>query len=361
MLALLIATLAFSTSLTQPVLGALADRLGRRAVGGIGVIVSAALVSLLGVAPSVGLLFGLLLVGGLGSGAFHPAGASMARASGARNVELAVSLFGAGGTLGLALGPVLALSLVAAFGLGFTPWLMIPGVLVGALLLLVVPPQERTAPADRRLLDWRLVRGPVGLLTLSELASSIAFVTFSSAAPLWLVSRGVARDSLLIGWTLAAFSASAAGGGILAAALSARVSRRLLVSGSMLVAPLPLFAVFFLEPGTPLFFLAVVLAGALVNAGFPLKVVSAQELAPRSVAAASGLLMGFTSGTAGVLYIGVGRLQETIGLAAAMGLSYLGLLPGAILAYAVMARRDTAKQASNPVGALALRSCRCSG
>ena len=35
-LALLVATLAFSTSVTQPLFGALSDRLGRRLVGGLG-------------------------------------------------------------------------------------------------------------------------------------------------------------------------------------------------------------------------------------------------------------------------------------------------------------------------------------
>ena len=47
-LALLVAALAFSSSLTQPLFGALADRLGRRAVGGIGVMLSAMLMSLIG-------------------------------------------------------------------------------------------------------------------------------------------------------------------------------------------------------------------------------------------------------------------------------------------------------------------------
>ena len=119
-LALLIAMLSFSTSVTQPLMGTLSDRFGMRLVGAVGIVLNVSLLSLIGVAPTVPLLFALLFIGGLGSAAFHPAGTSMARAAGSRHKGLAVSLFGAGGTLGLALGPVIVLSVVSTFGLSFT-------------------------------------------------------------------------------------------------------------------------------------------------------------------------------------------------------------------------------------------------
>ena len=125
---------------------------------------------------------------------------------------------------------------------------------------------------------------------------------------------------------------------------------------------MPLFAVFFLQPGTPPFFLAVMLAGGLVNAGLPLKVVSAQELAPHAVATASGMLMGFAMGTAGVLYIGIGWLQQVIGFVPAMSLSYLLMIPGAILALYVLAERGAATETSGQAAvavAVAGGPCRC--
>ena len=157
--------------------------------------------------------------------------------------------------------------------------------------------------------------------------------------PLWLVqARGLAYDSALIGWTLASFSLAAAVGGVIAGVLSARFSRRWLVAGSMILAPLPSWVLFRLEPGTAPYFLVVMAAGALLHAGSPVLVVSAQDLAPHAVAAASGMLMGFAAGTAGVLYIGVGHLQELIGLAPAMSLIYLLPIPGALLAFHVLGK-----------------------
>lgn len=338
-LAALVGTLWFSNSVTQPLFGALADRVGSRLIGAAGVVLTAALLALIGVAPSVWALFALLLVGGLGSAAFHPAAISMARPAGGARGGLAVSIVSAGGTLGLALGPVIVLGIVSTFGLGFTPWLMAPGVVLGVLMYFVVPAPAPTRGRDRRLFDTRLVAGPVGLLSLVAIFSNVSSVTFVSAIPLWMVAtHDVARDSALLGWTLGAFNLSAALGGILAGALAARLNRRLLVAGTLLLAVPPLFAVFLLEPGTPLFLLAVVLAGALGHASLPVMIVSAQDMASDAMATASGMLMGFAVGTAGVLYVAVGWLQELIGLVPAMSVSYLLLVPAALLGFRVFTR-----------------------
>jgi FSR family fosmidomycin resistance protein-like MFS transporter len=66
--------------------------------------------------------------------------------------------------------------------------------------------------------------------------------------------------------------------------------------------------------------------------------VSAQDLAPNAVATASGMLMGFTWGTAGVAYIGFGAIQQAIGLVPAMAAAFAFLIPAAALAGAVLHR-----------------------
>jgi FSR family fosmidomycin resistance protein-like MFS transporter len=361
-LALLVATFSFSAAVMQPMMGALADRIGRRLVAPLGVVLSAALISLVGVVPAVPLLVGLLLVGGLGSAAFHPAGTSIARAAVTGNPGLAVSLFSAGGTLGVALGPVLVLAMVATSGLEATRWLLLLGLALGAVTYLVVPPQERCAPGGcPKLVDLQLFTGPVGLLTLAGILASIASITFTSAIPLWLVNeQDLARDDALIGWTLSAFSLAAALGGVLAGLLGTRFSRRSLAAGSMLLAPLPLFALFRLDPGTPVFFLAVALAGGLINAGMPLLLVSAQDLAPHAMGTASGMLMGFGTGVAGLLYVLVGRLQETLGLTPAMGMSYLALIPGGLLALAILSRNRAALEQTGQTR-IPVSTCLCAG
>ncbi len=339
-LALLVATLSFSSSVTQPLFGGVADRYGRRVLAAVGVATSSVLLSLIAVAPSPIWLFALLLVGGLGSAAFHPAGTGLARGLGGGRKGLAVSVFSAGGTLGLAVGPLVIGALAVSGRLDLSPWLMLPGLVGAVAVYALVPAQPRPPRAERpKLLDLSLLRGPVGLLALAGILRSISFVTFVNAVPLWLVgTRGFAADDPVVFWSLTVFSLSAGLGGIASGAVERRVPRQFLITGSMLLALVPLGLLFVVAPGGGLFFACVALAGALVNGGLPLMIVAAQDLAPQAIGAASGLMMGFTWGMAGVLYIGIGALQETIGVQPAILLSFLSLLPGAMIAYGVLQR-----------------------
>jgi FSR family fosmidomycin resistance protein-like MFS transporter len=138
--------------------------------------------------------------------------------------------------------------------------------------------------------------------------------------------------------------------------LSNRLGARRLIVSSLLLALLPLYSIFFLQPGSLSYFVMVGMAGALVNAGMPMLIVSAQDLAPKAAAAtAAGMLMGFSAGMAGLVYVGIGWLQESIGLASAMATGYLALIVGAVLAAIVIKPRSIPEEA--PVESL---SCLCS-
>lgn len=339
-LAVLVAALWATSSVTQPFLGALADRVSRRALAAAGMVTSSLLLSLVGVVPTVPLLFAVVAAGGLGSAALHPVAGALAHRHGGERASLAVGLFSAGGQVGYALGPFAILAVVAALGLAGTPWLMLPGLVLGAAVWLLLPPEEPRGelPGPRSCLRC-LMRGPVALLATASVLGDLAFVTFTSAIPLWLVEeRGIARDDAVIAATLAAFAVGASAGAVAAGWLDRHIDRRVLVSGTMLAAILPLVAVLHLPAGGPIGLGAALVAGALVYANFPLMIVSAQQLAPHSVAAASGMLMGLATGVAGVLYIAVGRLQELLGVTDALTLAYLALIPGALLALRVLGR-----------------------
>lgn len=336
-LAMLVATLSLSTSFVQPLFGSVADRFGRRATAAFGALLIAVLLSLMGVMPNVPLLFLCLLIGGLGSAAFHPAGTAMARESG-KNKGLAVGMFSFGGTIGLAIGPIVALFIIANFGLQWTPIVMIPGVILALLMFVLMPKVDMSQIEKRKFFDISLFNGPVGLLAIVGILRSITYVTFASGMPLWLVSQGIARDSSVIGWTLAIFSFAAGFGGILAGYLTPYLNRQILITATMLAA-LPIFLMLFnVEIASPSYYGLLVLGGILVNAGLPLMIVSAQDLAPNAIGTASGIMMGFSWGTAGLFYIIVGRMQELVGLEAAMSMAYCLLIPGAILAFYIFRR-----------------------
>ena len=151
--------------------------------------------------------------------------------------------------------------------------------------------------------------------------------------------RGFAPDSAVIGATLATYGFASATAGLLSGLLERRVGRVRLIVGSMLLAAPVLAVVLTLAPGTLGYYAAVAVGAMLTNASVPLLVVSAQDLAPHAVGAASGMLMGFTWGIAGVAYIGFGAVQAWLGLAPALVASFFFLWPAAVLAGVVLARQ----------------------
>lgn len=341
-LALFVATLSFSSSVLQPLFGAVADRLGRRIVAAVGVTTTSVILSLMGITPTSWLLVPLLLVGGLGSAAFHPAGTSLARSAAGTKRGLALGVFSAGGTTGMAFGPLVIGVLIIKDWLHLSPLLMIPGVVFGALIYLLVPVQERPSAVHRpKLFDLELFKGPVGQLCLAGILRSICWTAVINGAPLWLVNaKGLAPSSAVVFWTITVFTIAGSAGGILAGLVEHRFSRQALVTGTMLLAMVPLYGMLLSAPGSALYFACVALSGVLVNGGLPIMVVSAQDMAPHAVATASGMMMGLTWGTAGVLYLGVGAVQGAIGMNAAMALSVLPLVPGALIAYRVLSSRS---------------------
>ena len=338
-LAALVAVIAISANVLQAFAGALTDRWGRRRAAALGLLLSSVLMSFIAVAPSVAILVALLAFGGIGSAVFHPGAVAMMRGVGGR-VSLNVGLFAAGGAVGTAVMPVIALAVLRGYGPEYVPLLSLVGVALAAALFAFSPAQTRARGATRpKVFDAALFRGPVGALALAGIMRATAFVSFSNAMPLYLVNvRGFAADAPVIGSTLAAYGFAAAAAGLLAGALEARLGRVRLIVTTMLLAVPVLAATLTVEPGSALFFVLVALSGLLTNASVPLLVVSAQDLAPHAVGSASGMLMGFTWGMAGVAYLAFGTLQELFGITPALLISFAFLVPAAALAAAVLRR-----------------------
>ena len=338
-LASLVAVISLSANVLQPFMGVFTDRWGRRRAAALGLLLSSVLMSFIAVANSVVALVLMLIIGGLGSAIFHPGAVAMMRDTGPRK-SLAVGVFAAGGALGSAIMPVLVLYMLRSYGPHTIPWLALIGVALAVLLFVYSPPSATPKRSDPiKVFDRELFFGPVGLLSLAGILRASAFVSFSSAMPLYLVgSRGVSPDAALIGSTLMVYGVASAAVGMLSGWLEPRVGRVRLVVGSMLLAAPTLALVLALEPGSWGYFAAIAAGAMLTNASLPLLVVSAQDLAPHAVGTASGMQMGFTWGIAGVAYIGFGALQAAIGIAPALLASFSLLWPAALVAGMVLGR-----------------------
>src|SRR5882762_1373995 len=131
-------SLAYSgmAAISQPLFGVFADRFGTRLTG-VSLAWTAVTFALIGFVPNFPLLVALACASGLGSGAFHPFGALDVRALlPAWRRSFGMSIYVTAGTVGVALGPLIGIGLLALFGgLHGTGLLVIPGLAAGAYLL----------------------------------------------------------------------------------------------------------------------------------------------------------------------------------------------------------------------------------
>lgn len=345
-LATFVAVIAITANVMQAVMGLFTDRWGRRKAAALGLLVTSSVLPFVPLASNATVLIVLLIVGGLGSAIFHPGAVSLARDASERK-SLVVSIFSSGGSAGAAIMPVIALFVLRTFGASYVPWLGVIGIVTAAVLFLKAPPEAPTHPHARpRIFEKSLIFGPVGLLTVAGILRALAFVSFLNAMPLFLVHvRGFASDAPILGTTLLVYNLTAALGAMIMGALDGRFNRITLLVVSMVLAVPVLALTLVLPAGGLLFYVAVGLGGALTNSSVPLLVVSAQDLAPNHIGAASGMLMGFTWGTAGVIYIAFGALQQFVGLQPALLIAFVFLIPAAALTWFVLKRHRPAPAA----------------
>jgi len=320
-----------AASFTQPVVGLMADRVGPRWLVLLGPAMTCTAMSILGVLPNYVALAAALVMAGLGTAAFHPAAAALAGGASEDRRGLAVSVFSAGGTIGVAVGPALIAALVGRFGLSVTPALLLPAWALVGVLVWRMPPVARAVREVRLRLRTHPQTGQLaklwGIAVLREFVGA-SYMSFLSV--LW-VGRGASVT--LGGLSLTVFALAGALGGIAGGRLSDRLGRRRVIVGALLAA-VPFLYLFLITDG-PLSMAFLALGGMLLLASNPVSVAFAQELFPEHRGTVSGLVMGFAWGVGALLITLVGYLGDLLGLETALGLVTACLLPAALVAAAL--------------------------
>lgn len=333
--------LSLASSLLQPLLGYLADRFGRRRFVAAGPLMAGVFLSLIGLAPSATILALLLILGGLGSAAFHPPGATLAaRIEEGGRSGLRLSFFSFGGTLGFALGPLAAVGIVALVGLEGLWSAMVPGVVLALLLLRILPRGIRDRatgrpPSPARLL--RHLRGPLGVIFGISAVGAFVQRTYLTMEPIVVSEAGGSEATGAL--MLSVYLAAQAGGTLTGGWLADRVERSALLAVLTLLAVPPHVLAVLLAPGSAGALTFAAAAGFLNMAILPPIVVSAQELVPEGAAATSGIVMGlaWAAGSVGVLL--TGALADHLGARTATLWSMPVLLAATALALHPALRR----------------------
>jgi len=302
------------TSLSQAVFGFLRDRRPAPVWLWAGPALGIVCMCLLGQVDSLPALFLLLIVGGVGIGAFHPEAAVRVGSMLPGHRTRALALFMFGGSLGLALGPVLSGQIVGRWGLPGLTYLM-PCMLAALLVLRWVgnmscwntaagdpcvaqsPPQGKQRAAIGELLEGR-----TGFAMQLLLVCSLRLVPnmgMNKVLAFALQRKGY--DEAVIGQVQSLFLVAASVGMLVLAFRFPRGWERVF----MIVCPLagvPLLYGLSLQ-GNPMWLqLALLVPTGLVLWGTaPAMVSYAQQQFPRGAGVASALTMGVAWGVGGLI------------------------------------------------------------
>ena len=301
----------FLAFVVQPPVGYLADRHPSRFFALGGPLLVMMFIPLTGITTSFWMLVLFVCLGSVGSSMYHPTAAGMVEPYAGRHFGLALSIFGTGGTLSFAIGPIFISWLVGRYGLSATPFSMILGFAVFAFLCISVPvPQASTIKNRGFIGSLKEIFGPVWLpIVLICLVMTLrAFVgeSFMTFLPVMVARQGYSLVS--IGALVSLYSVAGVLSGLLAGHLSDRIGFKPVFISALLLATPNLLALLYL-PGNWIFLFAF-LAGFFIMAPLPLGLALAQRLAPQGKSMASSLMMGLSFGTGGLLAPLTGMLAD---------------------------------------------------
>jgi FSR family fosmidomycin resistance protein-like MFS transporter len=297
------------SSVPQPFIGVLVDRLRPDWLAAAGIGLAGVGLGLSGLVPTYPAVWTLILLSGLGVAMFHPAAGRSAREAAGEGAG-AMSVFAAGGSVGFFLAPVLATPALVAWGVGATALFVPPAVLMAfALLRNRRRHVELTAGAPAR--SGRDQWSPFLVLTAIEVVRSVTFFGINTFIELyWL--RELHTGRALAGTALACFL----GGGVLGTLLGGRIADRIgMVRTVQLGAALvvPLLVGLRLTPGGVLPLPFALLSGAALSIPFAVLVKLGQDYLPSRPGTAAGVTLGLSVSIGGLISPAFGVLADAHG------------------------------------------------
>lgn len=305
-------------AMSQPLFGGLTDKLNGRWIGAVGVLWTALFFGAAAFMPTYPLFITLLMIGGLGSGAFHAAGMVNASAAGGARAATATSYFFLGGQTGLALGPILAGLVIGSIGLIGMPLMAL--VAVPAIVLMFIhmndalPAAPTSATSERQAGRARRTHTAAAMLVtvfvLFILLRSGTAQGYATLLPKYYESVGFSPAQF--GLMLGLFNFAGALGTLIGGYLGDRFNRRtIMIVASILSVP---FAYAMLHLEGVGYMVVAALAGVLLSMPHSLLMVMSQELAPNRRGLAGGLVLGFIFASGSFMAWLEAILAEQIGL-----------------------------------------------
>ncbi len=330
-------------SLAQPLFGYFIDRLDARRIAALSVLWLGLIMAALGFSSNYWVLLVGVALAGFGSAAFHPAGASVVtKATDEGKRGRAVSFFAVGGNVGSAGSPLLLAIGLGLLGLKGTI-VLFPVVVLAAIWLVNGLGQE--SKGDREAHRERQSRAGqgflLGLVLITVVAMTRAWFQLSLTTYLPTLLEDKGFSVVYGGQMLFVLSLMIGVGSFCGGILSDRFGRwQVLLACFALLGPTYWF---FIQAGGNLQFIYAGAIGFLLGCTYPTTVVVAQDVWPRGLAMASGLVMGLGWWPGGLGATFTGWVADQLSLDVALEGLVMAPVLGALLmaAFALALRRHS--------------------
>jgi FSR family fosmidomycin resistance protein-like MFS transporter len=307
-----------TSSIIQPVFGHLSDR---RPIGWflpLAPVIACLGISITGFISNYSLLLLCVILAGIGVASFHPEGFKTAYFFTGDKKATGMSFFTVGGNLGIAIGPIWALTLVAYFGLKGTLGIIVPGILIAVLLLSNMPMLSTPVKFAHK------EAGKEGKTPLSKDQKRLFFLLISIATVRAWTQMGLATyipfyyinylkgNPLYAGKLVSTFLMAGAFGTLIGAPLADRWGHKRYLLITLLLS-FPLLLLFYRSSGLMTFVLLGITGMVLIST-FGLTTVMAQVSLPQHLGMASGMMVGFTISAGGIGVTLLGTIADAWGV-----------------------------------------------
>ena len=307
-----------TSSIIQPAFGHLSDR---RPIGWLlplSPFIACLGLSITGFLSSYSLLILCVMLTGIGVASFHPEGFKTAYFFTGDKKATGMSIFAVGGSFGIAVGPILALTLVASFGLKGILGLIMPGILIAIVLLfnmstLTTPVKFAHKEAKKEIKTSLSKDQKRSFFLLVSIGTVRAWAQLGLTAyiPFYYINY-LKGNPLYAGKLVSTYLMAGALGILIGAPLADRWGHKKFLLTTLILS-FPLLLLFYNSSGLTAFVLLGI-AGMVFNSTFALTTVMAQALLPQHLGMASGMMVGFTMSAGGVGVTLLGTIADTWGV-----------------------------------------------
>ena len=307
-----------TSSIVQPLFGHAADRFSKPWLLSAGLLLAGLGLGLSGIFQGYQWIMFLAIISGIGIAAYHPEAARLVNFAAGTRKGTAMSIFGVGGTLGFAIGPLIVTAALLQWGLKGTLVLIAPVSIMALVMTSQFSVFESLASHENR--DQRLSGtektkdnwSAFSRLTITIIGRSIIFYGLNTFIPIyWIHALNQSKSAGAMALTI--FASSGIIGNLLGGGLADRIGQKkvMLLGYFSLTGFLPILI---LVNNVQVATLLLIPIGLVLYGTYSPSIVLGQKYLPNRVGFSSGVTLGVAVAIGGGAAPIIGKIADLYGI-----------------------------------------------